>query len=146
MVAEFVVQSETAEQITEALRILSSWNPEWQPPYFMTDYSEAEMGAMSAVFPNCKTYLCDFHREQSWERWVKDRKHGLSPDEGDTLLSLLRDIAQAPSPTAENLPLDHNYHQHVDNLKKSNVWKKNHLVQEWLEGKWLSSPQVVWYI
>ena len=70
----------------------------------------------------------------------------LSPDEGDTLLSLLRDIAQAPSPTAENLPLDHNYHQHVDNLKKSNVWKKNHLVQEWLEGKWLSSPQVVWYI
>ena len=141
--AEFVVQSETAEQITEALRILSSWNPEWHPPDFMTDYSEAEMAAISAVFPNCKTYLCDFHREQSWERWVKDRKHGLSPDEGDTLLSLLRDIAQAPSPTDDNLPLDHHYHQSVDNLKKSNIWKNYHSVQEWLEGKWFCSQQVI---
>ena len=50
--AEFVVQSETTEQITEALRILLSWNPEWQPPYFMTDYLEAEMAAISAAFPN----------------------------------------------------------------------------------------------
>ena len=42
VVGEFVVQSETADQIAEALSILSSWNPEWPPPYFMTDYSEAE--------------------------------------------------------------------------------------------------------
>ena len=42
-VADFVLQSETAEQIAEALKILSSWNPKWQPPYFMTDYSEAEI-------------------------------------------------------------------------------------------------------
>ena len=37
-VADFVLQSETAEQIAEALKILSSWNPKRQPPYFMTDY------------------------------------------------------------------------------------------------------------
>lgn len=83
----------------------------------MTNYSAAEMAAISAAFPNCKTYLCDFHREQSWERWVKDHKHGLSPDKSDTLPSLLRDTAQAP-PTDDNLPLDHHYHQSVDNLKK----------------------------
>ena len=23
-------------------------------------------------------YLCDFHREQAWEQWTKDTKHGLS--------------------------------------------------------------------
>ena len=40
VVAEFVVQSETVEEITEALRILASWNPDWQLPYFMRDYSE----------------------------------------------------------------------------------------------------------
>ena len=45
---------------------------------FMTDYCDAEMSAIEEVFPECKTYLCDFHREQCWERWVKDRKHGLS--------------------------------------------------------------------
>ena len=137
-VADFVVQYETTEQIAAALKIISSWNPEWKPPYFMTDYSEAEIGAIRDVFPSCKVYLCDFHREQAWERWVKDRKHGLSPDEGDTLLSLLRDIAQAPSSET----LDHNYSQHVDNLKQSAIWKKNSLVREWLEGKWLCSPQV----
>ena len=82
------------------------------------------MGAISSMFTNCKTYLCDFHREQCWQRWMKDHKHGLSPEEVDILLSLLRDIAQSP-PTDSDLPLDHNYHQHFNNLKQSNVWKKN---------------------
>ena len=54
VVGEFVVQSETADQIAEALSMLSTWNPEWQPPYFMTDYSEAEMGAITKIFPTCK--------------------------------------------------------------------------------------------
>ena len=88
-VADFALQSETAEQIAEALKILSSWNPKWQLPYFTTDYSEAEIEAIQGTFPVCKIYLCDFHREQAWERWVKDNKHGLSSDDGDTLLDLL---------------------------------------------------------
>ena len=74
--AEFVVQSKTAEQITEALRILSSWNPEWYPLILYPTIQKQEWLLISAVFPNCKVYLCDFHREQSWEGWVKDCKHG----------------------------------------------------------------------
>lgn len=31
--------------------ILSSWNAKWQSPYFMTNYSEAEMGSIATVFP-----------------------------------------------------------------------------------------------
>ena len=38
IVADFVVQEETIEQISEALWVLQSWNPDWKPPYFMTDY------------------------------------------------------------------------------------------------------------
>ncbi len=38
-------------------------------------------------------YLCDFHREQAWTRWVKDHKHGLSTSEADTVLTLLRACA-----------------------------------------------------
>ena len=113
VVGEFVVQSETADQIAEALSIISSWNPEWKPPFFMTDYSEAEMGAITTVFPSCQTYLCDFHREQSWERWTKDRKHGLSIDDAEVLLSLLRDCAHAPSPTNPELAVDHHYQHEV---------------------------------
>ena len=77
VVGEFIVNSEITKQITEAHSIVSSWNPEWKPPCFMTDYSEAEIGAIGTVFPSYQTYLCDFHRKQSWERWVKERKHGL---------------------------------------------------------------------
>ena len=145
VVAEFVVQSETADNISEALSILSSWNPEWQPQFFMTDYCEAEIGAIKSIFPTCQTYLCDFHREQAWERWVRDRKHGLSPEEGEVLLTFLRNCAHAPSPTDLDLPCDHHYQQHVRNLRMTDIWQKNSQVKEWMETKWLSSAQVWWY-
>ncbi len=51
VVAEFVVQSETSENISEALLKLKE---------FMTDYSEAELMANNY-----------FHK--AWGRWVKDQ-------------------------------------------------------------------------
>ena len=66
---EFIAQNETTDNIGEALEVLRKWNPEWNPLYFISDYSEAELTAIEAVFPNAKTYLCDFHREQAWLRW-----------------------------------------------------------------------------
>lgn len=35
IVADFVVQAETIEQISEALKVLQNWNPDWKPLYFM---------------------------------------------------------------------------------------------------------------
>jgi len=64
VVADFVVQLELKDNISEALSMLLSWNPNWNPPLFMTDYSDAEIGAIEAVFPSYKVYICDFHREQ----------------------------------------------------------------------------------
>jgi len=142
VVAEFVVQFETAECISEALSIIKQWNPKWCPPYFMTDYSDAEQLAISTVFPDCIVYLCDFHREQCWERWVKDRNHNLTKDEANTLLSLLRECAHAPSPKPqESLPQDHYFNIAVSKLKKSSVWS-NVQVSQWLSSKWLSICQV----
>ena len=66
VVAEFIVQSESATCIEEALSILMSWNPGWKPQFFMTDYSEAEIAALETCFPGVSVYLCDFHREQAW--------------------------------------------------------------------------------
>ena len=42
-------------------------------------------------------YLREFHREQAWERWVKDRKHQLCSEDGEILLDLLRNCAWVPS-------------------------------------------------
>jgi len=35
--------------------VYSSWNPS----FFMTDYSEAELLAIEQVFPSTKSFLCD---------------------------------------------------------------------------------------
>ena len=68
VVAEFVTQSETAHQIGEALQIIKKWNPKWNPAFFMSDYSEAELLAIEQVFPESKTFLCDFHRGRGGQR------------------------------------------------------------------------------
>ena len=87
----------------------------------MIDFSEDEIGAISAVFPACQSYLCDFHREQSWEQWTIEQKHGLFLENAEIQLSLLRDYAHAPSLTTADLLVDHYYQQQVDNLKKSRI-------------------------
>ncbi len=68
--AEFIVQSEANQYIEEAINVLKVWNPEWNPIYFMCDYSDAEILALESTFPTTTVYLCDFNREQAWERWV----------------------------------------------------------------------------
>ena len=124
--AEFIVQTETNEQIEEALHILKSWNPDWSPRYFVSDYSEAEILAIESAFPGSHVYLCDFHCEQRWERWIKDHKHGLTKVGGESLLDLLRTCANAPPPPAHGgKQQDHYYQQALANLKANMVWKEN---------------------
>ena len=65
VVAEFVVQSEQSDKIREAIEIIKQWNLNWNPAYFICDYSEAELLALESCFPSVKLYLCDFHREQA---------------------------------------------------------------------------------
>lgn len=144
VVGQFITQSETAEQIQEALQILQTWNPEWKPRYFMCDYSEAELAALEAVFPGVTVYLCDFHREQAWERWTNERKHGLTDEGRDQLLHLLRECANAPSPPVDtHMPHTYYYDKAVETLKSSSVWRNNEQVRSWLELKWLPISQVV---
>lgn len=35
------------------------------------EFSDAELAATEMVFPKSKLFMCDFHREQAWERLVK---------------------------------------------------------------------------
>ena len=143
VVAEFIIQSETTESVYEALSILKSWNPSWEPQYYLTDYSDAEIAAVNNLFPRTQVYLCEFHREQAWERWVKERKHGLSDTQAAALLDLLRDCANAPPNYNLTDKATDNYYQHaVNQLKASDVWQRNHSVQQWLTGKWLCCAKV----
>ena len=140
VVAEFVVQQETCECISEALAILKEWNPKWSPKFFMVDYSDAEILALETTFPTTQVYICDFHREQAWVRWVRDHKHGLTQEEGEQLLQLLRECAHAP-PT-DTFPHNILYKGAVQALMESPVWKNHESVQNWLTAHWLGIPQV----
>ncbi len=62
VVGEFITQSETAQHISEALQLFCNWNPKWNPKFFMTDFSEAELLTLKQTFPGVQIYLCDFHR------------------------------------------------------------------------------------
>ena len=118
--AKFIVQAETAAHIEEALTILKKWNPTWHPKFITCDYSEAEIMSMESAFPST-TCICDFHREQCWERWVKDHKNGLTETEGAELFDLLRDCAWAPPSHSNDQAEDSLYHLAVDRLKASQV-------------------------
>ncbi len=140
VVAEFITQTETAEDIAEALHLLKMNNPNWIPPYFMADYSQAEMVAINTVFPTAKVFLCDFHREQAWLRWTRNGKHKLTRDEGEEVLRLLRACARAPPGESEDIGVY--YRKAEDELKKSPVWETHPQVQEWLRQYWLAVPEV----
>ena len=80
-------------------------------------------------------FLCDFHREQAWERWTKKSEHGLTSEDREKLLHLLRGMAYAPWSSDPETPFSA-----VAEAKKklvySDVYKKNTHVQKWLEGTW----------
>ena len=60
VVAEFVTQSETAENIAEALSVIKQWNVALSPPFFMTDNSEAEQLAITNVLQIVKSIFVTF--------------------------------------------------------------------------------------
>ena len=106
----------------------------------MTDHSEAELLAIEQCFSGVQVYLCNFHREQSWERWTN--KHKVKESK-ECLLSLLRICANAPPSSDSTLPKDSNYQQALNDLKASDVWKSNSDVRDWLRKKWLPIAQVI---
>jgi len=135
VVAEFIVQSKSAECIQEAISVLQQWNPDWSPEFFMSDFCEAEIQALESSFPDSFVYLCDFHREHGWERWVRDKHHNLTGYEEEILLDHLHACAWASSNDSDpELDQDHEYQKCVEVLKRTNIWKQNKQVHDWIEG------------
>eukprot|EP00794_Sanderia_malayensis_P002439 gene2439-2806_t len=84
-VGAFVCEHEKTNVIKEGLQIPAGWNPGWNPLYFMTDFDEKELNAIKSVFTSYKVYLCDFHLEQAWTRWVSKKEHRVSHVKDDVL-------------------------------------------------------------
>ncbi|KAH8042069.1 hypothetical protein HPB51_020243 [Rhipicephalus microplus] len=89
----FIIQFEMAHCIAEALDIFKQWCDNWSPQYRMVDYSKAEISAIKQVFPESQISICDFHRLQAWQRWLRRKENNISdPDEA---LRLMKHVASA---------------------------------------------------
>ncbi len=74
-------------------------------------------------------FLCDFHREQAWVRWVNTSRNNISAADKDGVLAMLRNIAHAMTPDQ--------YSESLQSLQQSPQWKLNILLQQWFNKKWI---------
>lgn len=80
-------------------------------------------------------FICDFHREQSWERWLSKGANGASAFKSD-LLCKFRRIAHALSERCYKDALAH--------LEQWEVWNRPELkaTRQWFENTWLKEHKV----
>ncbi|XP_047127557.2 uncharacterized protein LOC124808480 [Hydra vulgaris] len=132
VVAIFVCENETTETITEALTCVKQWNSSFQPKFVLTDYSNEEINSIEYVFSGCSVLICDFHREQAWERWLSKTNNGCCTVK-DAVKLQLRQIANAK---IEEICKDA-----VNAFKETEEWKNHPKLREYLNNTWLCNQK-----
>lgn len=60
-VATFLLSDEQKDSIAAGLRQIVQWNGDWQPQCFLTDFSEAQIGALECVLHVTEYVIVDGH-------------------------------------------------------------------------------------
>lgn len=84
-------------------------------------------------FLDVRVLICDFHREQAWERWVKKSENQVGPDK-DKVLTFMRGIANAECEKSCNNALQI--------FESSSVWENNPKLQKYFTNIWLKDKEV----
>lgn len=80
-------------------------------------------------------WLCDFHREQAWHRWLVSSNNGMKNYKNEAT-NLLRKIADSET--------EEEYVKHLKELKTSGIWtmaSADHF-RKWIEKTWLPVHKV----
>ena len=85
--------------------------------------------------------LCDFHREQAWDRWLKKGKNGMNESgeektKREIVLEMMRSIARAE--TEEDMKT------RIEILKSSQIWSEpgSSKFRTWITETWFSCLKV----
>ena len=82
---------------------------------------------------DCASLLCDFHREQAWDRWLRDWDNGVA-DIKDILKPMMRAIARSLDPeTLTNT---------VKKLHDSEWWSTRPKFAKYFTQYWLNEKEV----
>ena len=117
VVAEFICQTKDAALINEALMIIRKRNSDWDPLYFKVDNSAAEISAIEKQFPDSKVFICDFHKIQAWQRWMRTTTNGLTSGQQQALIEDLQCVAYAGQ--------QKQFEEAVEKLSTSEVYIRN---------------------
>ena len=79
----------------------------------------AEIGAIETCFPGVVAYICDFHCQQTIQRWVKAAKNGLDLNEQEFLQKSMTRIGRAAT--------EAQYEDELSKLRQSTVYKKRRM-------------------
>ena len=81
----------------------------------------------------CRVLICDFHREQAWERWTKKTENNVK-DHRLELLALMRNVARAES--EEDLKAA------LELLQSHSGYTTNLKFQKYFKNTWLASKEL----
>ena len=97
------------------------------------------MHVEDSILLGCIVLICDFHREQAWDRWLKKKVHGCS-EKKDDILPKMRRIAHSLS--------EEDMQKAIEVLKSSEYWteSKYNLFQEYFSNYWLPITKVFYFI
>ena len=100
--AVIITAGQSQSDYEAGFRLLCDHNPNMfggarQPQVFMTDDSDAERGALRAVWPESILHLCLFHVPQANWRWLWDSKNAIRKEHRPKLMSEFRSIMIASS-------------------------------------------------
>ena len=86
-------------------------------------------------FVGCIVWLCDFHREQAWHRWLISSNNGMK-DHKVAATNFLRNIADSES--------ENEFEENVKILKASDIWKMKSAepFRNWIQKTWLPVHKV----
>ena len=90
---------------------------------------------LSLLISDSFVFICDFHREQAWERWLSKKSNGCSGSKQE-ILAKLRRIAHAM--TEEECDLA------IRSMEQSHLWREPCFAKlvEYIERYWLKEKKV----
>ena len=88
---------------------------------------------MLLCFADVQIFICNFHREQAWERWLARASNGLTVDKHN-VPAKLRSVARART--------EKEYMDKLGELKDSKEWKSSSNLQKYITKTWLPQYKV----
>lgn len=85
---------------------------------------------LMCFFVECTTFLCDFHREQAWLRWLSKTENGVTSCK-QKVLGMMRRCAHATQPAE--------YQAALGAFESSPEWTSSSKLRNWFSKQW--SPQ-----